>query len=322
MSKKIIIFLIVLFSFSFFVSPALTAKVDDLSETPKSGDYIIGPGKAEIKMDPGQSKTRFIMITNRYGKDMNFKIEIEDFKGSRVPGENVVLLGEQKGPYSLKDFLHPELKNFVLKHGQRMNLPVIISIPADAQPGGLYGSVIVTAVPSVNSSTSNDEVVSGNVVVTSRLASLFFVRVSGEAKEEGLLKDFSTSKKFYTVPEIKFSSVFENNGNVYLNPYGSLEVKNILGTKIDSTIIEPYFAMPDSIRVKDFVIKRSFMFGYYTADLSLNRGYANIVDQKSISFWVLPWKALVVFVLGLMALVSVVLLILKWFNANFERKNK
>ncbi len=322
MSKKLAIFLVAIFVFIFSAAPTLAAKVEDLPNTPQVGDYIIGPGKTEIKMDPGQSKTRSIMITNRYGKDMNFKIEIEDFKGSRVPGENVVLLGDQKGPYSLKDFLHPELTTFVLKHGQRMNLPVVISIPADAQPGGLYGSVIVTAVPAINTTTNNDEVVSGSVVVTSRLASLFFVRVAGDAKEDGLLKDFSADKKFYTNPQIKFNTVFENNGNVYLNPYGSLQIKNILGTKIDEIVIDPYFAMPDSIRVKDFSIKRSFMFGYYTADLSMNRGYNNIVDQKSVSFWVLPWKALTVFIIGLFVLVAIIVSFLKWFNSNFERKTK
>ncbi|MCX6780336.1 MAG: hypothetical protein NT034_04140, partial [Candidatus Magasanikbacteria bacterium] len=66
MSKKLFIFLVVLFTFS--AAPSLATKIEDLPTTPKAGDYIIGPGKTEIKLDPGQSKTRSIMITNRYGK--------------------------------------------------------------------------------------------------------------------------------------------------------------------------------------------------------------------------------------------------------------
>jgi hypothetical protein len=34
------------------------------------------------------------------------------------------------------------------------------------------------------------------------------------------------------------------------------------------------------------------LFGRYTATAYINRGYDNIVDEVSVSFWVLPWKVI------------------------------
>ena len=321
-TKKATLFLLAAISIVFCPVVAKAAQIENLPTTPVAGDYVIGPGKSELWMDPGKSEVRNITVTNRYGKEMQFKIELEDFKGSRVPGENIILLGDQKGPYSLKDFLHPETSSFVLQHGQRITIPITVQVPADAQPGGMYGSVIVTAQPVLEANTPKDQVVSGNLTVISRLASLFFVRVSGTANENGQLQKFETDKHIYTQPNLTFNTLYENSGNVYLNPYGIIEIKNILGDKIDEIKIDPYFVMPDAIRTKDFALHRAFMFGFYKANIFLNRGYGNVVDEKNISFWVLPWKIVLATIVGLALFIMILYFVKQWFDKNFERKPK
>ena len=239
-TKKATLILLIVVSFIICPVGVRAAQIENLSNTPIAGDYVIGPGKNELWMDPGKTEVRNLTVTNRYGKDMQFKIEIEDFKGSKVPGENIVLLGTEKGPYSLKDFIHPETTDFVLQHGQRITIPITIQVPADAQPGGLYASVIVTAQPVVDVNAPADKVVSGNLTVISRLASLFFVRVNGQADENGQLQQFTADKHFYSQPDINFNTLYGNTGNVYLDPYGYIELKNILGDKIDEIKIDPF----------------------------------------------------------------------------------
>ena len=316
--------LILLIAAYFCLSPifAQAAQIENLPTTPVTSDYVIGPGKHELWLDPGKSEIRNLMVTNRYGRDMEFKIELEDFKGSRVPGENIILLGNEKGPYSLKDFIRPESISFVLKHGQRITMPIFIQVLADAQPGGLYGSVIVTARAVVDKNTAPDVVVSGNLTVISRLASLFFVRINGQANENGQLQNFSTDKHFYTQPDINFKTLYENNGNVYLNPYGLIEIKNILGDKIGEIKIDPYFVMPDAARARDFSFHRTFMFGRYQATIMQNLGYDNIIEEKTISFWVLPWRAVGIVVAVLILVVIGAFSFKQWFDTNFERKPK
>ncbi|MFA6547906.1 MAG: hypothetical protein WCT11_03120 [Candidatus Magasanikbacteria bacterium] len=319
--KKIIFLAIFIFA-CFFARPVLAIQIENLVTTPVAGDYVIGPGKTELSLDPGGSAAKNLIVTNRYGQDMSFKIEIEDFAGSRNPLEPLVLLGSEKGPYSLRDFLHPEIAEFTLQHGQRITIPIKIEIPRDAQPSGLYGAVIVTTRPATTTNAVGSEVVAGNITVISRLASLFFVRVNGEIKTSGQLQDFYASAKFYSDPQIPFKSLYENTGNIYLNPYGILTVYNSLGTKIEEQVVNPYFVMPGSVRQKDYLVERKFMFGFYKAVLQMNRGYQDVIDTKTVYFWILPWKVVTAIVAGFLILIGLLKLLHGWFKENFEIKRK
>jgi hypothetical protein len=302
--------------FGFNLSPILAYYIEDL-QLPERGDFVLGPGKIEIWADPGDEFQKELMISNRIGQTMEFKIEIEDFKGSSDPNQTIILLGKEKGPYSLKDFLFPEITEFTLKHGQRIILPVKISIPKDAEPGGLYGAILISTNPPITEGKVEKEKARGQVRMVSRLGSLFFVKVKGEVIEKGFFKDFLT-KKFYEKGPISFELFFENKGNVHLTPYGIIEIKNLLGRKVGEIEIEPFFALPDSLRKREVKWERGLLFGKYMALASLNRGYQNIIDQKKIEFWVIPYKIILV---GLIVLVVIVWLF-KWIGSHFEIKRK
>lgn len=297
-------------------------KIEQLDKTPIAGDYVIGPGKNELQLNPGERATKILTVTNRYGKEMEFKIGVEDFSGSNNPTEPLVLLGQEKGPYSLKDFLHPEVLEFKLQHGDRISIPVVIDIPKDAQPGGLYGSVIVSTKPVVSSGIPEELSAKGNVTIISRLASLYFIRVNGLVNESGRVSSFSTDKKYYTQPNLLFKSLFENSGSIYLNPYGLISIENIIGARVDELKIDPYFVMPGSVRQKEITLNRSVMFGRYKATLQLNRGYNNLVDERSVYFWVLPWKLIFLVVTVLFCIIFFSKTVVNWFKNNFEIKRK
>ncbi|MBU1613370.1 hypothetical protein KKC87_02985, partial [Patescibacteria group bacterium] len=84
----------------------------------------------------------------------------------------------------------------------------------------------------------------------------------------------------------------------------------------------PYFVMPDSIRDREVVLDRPFMFGRYKAELSLNRGYNNLTDEKTITFWVLPWKTVLEILIGIFLVVAVLLGVKKWHDMAYEKKPK
>src|SRR5574343_157718 len=97
------------------------------------GDFVVGPGKVELEMNPGETKVVNLMVTNRMGDDRIFNLDIEDFTGSDNPESPALLLGDARGPYSLKDYLSVPEKKFELKQGQRAVIPVTVFVPADAE---------------------------------------------------------------------------------------------------------------------------------------------------------------------------------------------
>ncbi len=247
-------------------------------------DFALSPAKVELSIAPGETVAKTLTISNRHAKTLDFAVSVEDISGSDNPEEAVVIGGEGNGDgiYSLRDFLKPEVSFFRLGPNEEITFAVGISIPEDAPPGGRYGSVLI-------SSASQESGGSGAVAI-SRLAALFFVRVGGEAREEGKLEDFRLRED--AANPLRFEIFYKNTGNVHLIPYGRIDIKNMFGRSADSLILLPYFALPNSTRYQEIAWNDEVLPGRYSAALLLNRGYGNIVDEKIISFWILPEERL------------------------------
>ncbi len=315
-----ILFLSLIASFGIFSKDALAYAIVNIN-TEQKNDFVLEPAKLEVALDPGQSTVKNITVTNRMAEARKFKIEIEDFTGSKTGQQAVVLLGEKRGPYSLKDYIKPEVAEFTLKPKQKIVLPVEIKIPEDAQPGGLYGSVLVSSVPAKKEQETAANGAKSGTIIISRLGALFFVRVNGPVFKNGSLRDFRiipSKKIFYGKTPSGFELLFENKGSVYLNPYGVIRIKNIMGSVVGEVKVDPYFAMPDSLRYRQVKWSKEILLGRYTATAMINRGYDNIVDEMSVNFWVVPWKIL----LGGFAVIFFIALIVKLFLSKFEIKKK
>ncbi len=286
-------------------------------------DFVLEPGKTELFLDPGESVTKFVSVTNRINRTIEFLIAPEDLTGSDDPTRPVVLLGEETGPYSLKNFIKPEISKFKLKPGEKITIPVTISIPEDAEPGGFYGALIISNEPSKTPDQSISETQSQTRII-SRLASLYFIRVNGQVKESGKLDDFKTLGPQRLFNESKpdgFEFSYVNDGRVHLVPYGIITIKNITGRVITTLPIDAYFALPNSTRYRAINWEDEaprFYLGKYTATLSLNRGYGDITDEKTISFWVIPWKVLVLVLVIILVVVTALYFIMTRFE--FRRK--
>ena len=290
--------------------------ISTFTNMPVEGDFVLGPGKIELYLSPGESVVRNLKITNRSGRNLNVKMEIEDFTGDN--NISTKLLGEEKGVFSLKDFIKPERESFSLAHGERATMPITISIPETAEPGGLYGATIVRAVPEKSKSEEEEEQINGQIAIVPRLATLFFIRVRGDVNESGYLKSFSSNKKIYNNGPIDFSIIYQNDGSVHLDPYADIEIKNILGKTVDKLDVYPWFVMPGFSRDRIISWDKSFGLGRYTANISLNRGYGEISDEAKVSFWIIPIKAIAI---GFSIIIFFALFIF-WFSNKFELKKK
>lgn len=281
------------------------------------GDFVVGPGKVEIELSPGQSGTAVLSISNRTGEEKIFTLETEDAKGTDDPNTPVLLIGDDVGPYSIKDYISIPATSFTVGHNQKVFVPVTVSLPANAAPGGRYGSVLITTT-SIRDTQTQDGAPRSAIV--SRIGTLFFVTTPGIENQEGALQDFSTigQKKFYSGGPIPFGLLFENTGSVHLNPYGEIRVFNILNEEVGIIEIDPWFALPMSTRFREISFSREWLFGRYTAVANINRGYDNQIDSLSYTFWVINW----IFLLKIFAGVIVVVFIIKTITSRFEFRRK
>ncbi len=283
------------------------------------GDFVVGPGKVELNVNPGESKTVEITVSNRTGATHTFEISAEDISGSSDPSRALVLLGDDRGPYSLKDYVKVEALRFELPHNQRARIPVTISIPTDAEPGGLYGSVLVSTVTTEARSGGVDGTLPQSAVVA-RIGTSFFVTIPGAVAKDGSLEDFGSVplKKVFQNGPIPFGLLFENRGSSHLAPYGEIRIRNIFNEEVGFMEIEPWFVLPQALRLREVMWDRDVLFGKYTATAYINRSYDDVVDERSFTFWVLPWKPIT---LGFVTVFVVVFMIRAFFR-KFEFKKK
>ncbi len=283
------------------------------------GDFVVGPGKVELEIKPGESKIVEITVSNRSGISRVFEISTEDATGSNDPSQTIMLLGDDRGPYSMKDYVFIKTKRFELEQNQRARIPVTISVPANAEAGGLYGSILVSTVSSEARKGDGQGTASQSAVVA-RIGSLFFITIPGVVQKEGNLKDFSTIPKkiFFQSGPINLGLLFENKGSIHLVPSGELRVKNIFDEEVGFLQLDPWFVMPKSLRLREISWNRDFLFGRYTAMVTVSRGYDNLTDEMSYSFWVLPWKPLI----GSFAVLFAIFFVIRAFFRKFEFKRK
>ncbi len=281
------------------------------------GDFVVGPGRAEVFIKPGETVVQEITVTNRISSDRTFKLEVEDITGSKDGSSAVSLMGDDRGPYSIRDYISFPEDEFTLDLGERARIPVIITVPADAEPGGYYGSVLVST---VQNSQSEAGAGAPRSPVIARVGSLVFLRVAGEVTEEGQLIDFSTinQKKVYESGPVEFAILSENTGSVHLNPYGEISVRNMFGEEVGFVELEPWFVLPSSLRSREVTWDREFLLGRYNATARINRGYNDVVDEISYSFWVLPWRI----VGGLFVILFVIIFSVRAFFRTFEFKRR
>lgn len=321
MKKIKYLFFTTFFALTMFLFPQNIAKAYIIEQLnfQNEGDIVVGPGKTEVWLSPGDSFSKEILISNRSGMDKIFKIDVEDFQASQNADQTLQFLGNESSPYSLKNYVKPETSEIILHHGERLRLPVAISIPKDAEPGGLYGAVMVSAFNVEKESAQIEGGQAGTTMkVVTRVASLFFVRIKGEVVEGGILQNLTTGKQFYEQGPVVFKITSQNTGNVHLSPYGIVEVKNMLGAKIDQVEIDPWFVMPKSSRTREIKWNTNFLLGRYTATLSMNRGYDDIIDTKTVNFWVIPWKMVSIILIGLILIIWFFV----WVASHFELKKK
>ena len=310
---------------------AVTDVVDDLNVVTDSyrreplpstdvfGDFVVGPGRFDVQLAPGETRVMELTVANRLGVGRFFSVTAEDMVSAGRGDGAVTLLGDEIGPYTLRDFVSVPYDRFFVEHGQRVRIPVTVSLPPDAEPGGRYGSLLIQTATDPADPGQGAGARSGSTVI-SRIGTLFFVTTPGDIDRDTALIDFRTrnTQRFFATGPITFDIVTENFGTVHTTPYGRVVITNILGEEVGSVNLDPWFVMPQSIRSRDLTWNRELLIGRYTATAQINRGYDDIIDEMSFTFYVIPWTLVGGIFFGLFTF----FLLLRFFFSRFEFKRK
>lgn len=267
----------------------------------------VSPVRTDIEIKPGESKTVKTTVTNLTDATIIVTPIENDFVAGDERGTPALILDADKfaPTHSLKRFMTP-LKNVTIPAGQAKSIEVVITVPANAQPGGYFGAVrFAPASPDGG----------GQVNLSASVASLILMTVPGPAVEKLDLTDFSiqqngtTGSNFRTPNNLQATVRFENKGSIQQGPFGKVSVKQ--GDKViyssDFNNKTPRdMVLPDSARRWDIPLKNIGTFGKYTVTAVFTYGTKNQSVEVTKSFWVIPTGVIIWSIVGLIVLIGLI----------------
>lgn len=244
----------------------------------------ISPLNFELNANPGDKLSNVVRIYNDLDSEISVKMEVQDFVAAGEKGEVLIKEGENTS-YSLAKWvtLFPEIFTIPAKSSQMVEF--MVRLPADAEPGGHYGSVLAT----ISGSSSGD-----GVGINMKVGSLLLLDVAGEVSENLGVSDFEALAFSEYGPE-NLTARFTNDGSVHLKPRGFVLVKNMFGTEVAKIDLPQLNVLPQSTRKVEIPLELDNQFGRYEATLAAIYGAANEPLSAVTVYWVIPYKLLAVY---------------------------
>ena len=272
--------------------------------TPVSHAVTVGPVKLEYKVDPGAILEGELFLQNESSVIQTLYPSFEKFTEDSSGQKNFT-----KEESDLSTWFKM-VSSVTLKSGKGQQIPFTIEVPKNAPPGGHFSVIWWSSSPPGGGSRQ--------VSIITRAGILVYLTVSGDIKEAGSLKEFYPGSRIFTSFPLNFSVVFENSGNSYLKPVGTLKIKNLFGGTAMEAPVNQFGSNVFPQISKNFNVgfnSDGFFFGPYRATLELSYGNPQQTVTKNVWFLILPWGTLIIFIILLGLVFFVIPRGIKKYNA-------
>ena len=346
-SKKI---LFSIFFFIFFIIIPFTFAQAPTS--PKAGISLnVSPVFINLTTDPGKKVTSQFRVTNNNNFEEELRFNIAKFESNPETGKPVLVEVTKEDEFV--DWLTFSKKQIKLGPNESKTIKFTIDPSSEAALGYYYG-IVVNRAQSFKPGTDKIQAV---IIGAPAIPVLLEVR-SPNAKKELQLIDFKTDKPFYEYLPVTFEMVLKNTGNVHIVPAGDIFIDsaskkniNILPANKGRNNILPqsertlrnswddafiYLAPKrdennNIVKDKDghtiykaewdLTKADQFRIGKYTANLLMvyDDGKRDVPLEASVSFWVVPWRLILLILAIILGPALIVYLIMK---IRYERKTK
>lgn len=262
---------------------------------------IVSPARQEILLDPSEKTSVNVKFLNQGDTPISGFIKVADFLVDNTDGvPRIIDDASQASPkYSASTWITSSTDKITIASKDNVQLQFSIQVPQNARPGGRYVAIYFEPEGIVpQNKGTNQEAGSGTSI---RLASLLYIRISGDITEKAI------ASRFFANPFSEFGPIMVetdilNRGDYHIRPKGVLALINPFGSMIAQIKIKEENVFPDTLRTFKSEIGKKWMFGRYK--LALTAGYGNTGQSitRSLYIWIIPWRIILIIILSLFIL--------------------
>src|SRR3989344_1996329 len=268
---------------SLFLAPVITVlffgfAFSDFAEAASTG-VTIQPIKISETIEPSNSKSGVITLSNASSQDVKVDISVEDF----VPtsgSSNINFVGRAQGNTTVRDWIEIDSpESFVFENGAARDIRYTINAPENAEPGSHFGVIFFKATEIKDG---------GQLKIGTRVGVLVFVTIPGSQLQSGRVLDFK-APFFVKDPNVPFLISFENTGNVHFEPKGKVKIKNIFGKEVGEADVSGQAVLPTGVRdLNASWSTKGLLFGRYTASVVISDSSGAEFGAKETHFYAFP----------------------------------
>lgn len=284
--------------------------------------FTISPVITEVTINKGQTYTVPITIENPTSVATNAIPIVNDFvASSNETGEPSIIINNNASlPTNNFIPLVDKIPDIPLGPNAQTTIDVNISVPANANPGGYYGAIRFA--PTQQSGQQS------NVGLTASVGTLFLITVPGNLIQKLTLVQLSaanssgTTGGYFTGGKISLVTRLQNVGNIHVQPFGTLQVKNMFGKVVATVQVNNQQprgnVLPNSIRRFTNSLPNNIrLLGHYTivASIGYGTGGGNLIVAQA-GFWYLPIWLLII----LAILVVIIVALIYWASLKMRKR--
>jgi len=256
------------------------------------------PARQEILVDPSEQQTINVRFLNQGDSPISGIIRVADFIVDNKDGIPRILEdSSQASPkYTASTWIKSNFDRITIASKDNVLLQFNIQVPENARAGGRYVAIFFEPEGIVPQETgANQEAGSG---VSTRLASLLYIRVSGEISEQAMISRFFANG-FAEFGPIMVETDILNRGDYHIRPKGVLALVNPFGSVVAQEKLKEENIFPDTLRTFENELGSKYMLGRYKITLTAAYGETGQSMSRSIFIWVIPWRIILIIILAI-----------------------
>ena len=296
-------------------------------------DIGINPAIFEMNATSPSSIEAPFTIENFTDNAIDLKISLKPFTASPDENGQVAFLddtSQMPDPTLLEKVKITQngqpIDSITLSPKQKKDLKIIIDLPTNEPKGDYYFSVIFSSNP-------QSDINSTSTLASAGVASNVLLTVGPTGPASGIIQTFSSPFLMFNGP-VPFTVALKNTSNHFVTIKGDIIIKNLFGQAIGKVTLLPVNILsntvrriPDSLQILDpsdkkyLTIKNTvdanqfpvavwpekFLFGPYTADLTLTMSAQGPVYKRKLVFFAFPLEYLIfsLIVLGIIVYIAI-----------------
>ncbi len=287
--------------------------------------FSISPVLTEITVAKGTSQTIPITVANPTANAIVANPIVNDFVASADETGTPRLVLNSNTPIPANNFksIVGNVQKTTIPPNQSVIVNVPITVSKDALSGGYYGAI--RFIPTISSTGS------ANVGLTASVGTLFLITVPGNLTSAVSLVQLSAAdasgnpSTFFTNGQVSALLRLSVTGNIYAQPFGSIEVKDMFGKIVSVTQFnnrQPRKSiLPGSTRKFVQNLPKHNYIGHYTIIASISYGTSggNLIVSK-VTFWYIPvWLQIAILALLVIIIALIYYTIHKVRSRKFRR---